>query len=78
MTSAEADVYGLPRKAQRIYVLNGVPYVPHFHTRGFFVRPGLTNESMDDRTRTETWLKVRGAVSDAALLWPRNHTKETT
>lgn len=78
MTSAEADVYGLPRKAQRIYVLRGMPYVPHFSARGWFVRPGRVDESMDDRSRSEAWLKCRGAAVDSALLWPRNYTKETT
>ena len=76
MTAAEADVYGLPRKAQRIYVLGGVPYVPHFSARGWFVRPGLDN--IDDRMRSETWLKCQEARVYAALLWPRNYIKELT
>lgn len=76
VTAAEADVYGLPRPLQHMYVLNGVPYVPHYKARGFYVRPGLRSEHIDNRIKTSTQLLCEGATPVRVALWPRDYSKE--
>lgn len=57
------------RDACKVYVLNGVTYVPHYLNDQFFVGPGYP------RFHTNTWSEEQmmhaGAKEQWLVLWPR-------
>ena len=65
-----------PRVATRVFVLDGITYVPHYQNRQLYVAPGASKEHCVTYTADE--LARAGARPEFLMLWPRpelNHMK---
>ena len=60
-----------PRTTQRVYVLDGVVHVPHYHKPGRWVGPGYP-EVCDARMEWE--MLIAGGIPSIATLWERPWT----
>lgn len=58
----------------RVYILNGITYVPHYQNRNLFVGPGYPvgqGKPKPTHTYTAAELLDAGATSSEMPLWPR-------
>ncbi|NBT76538.1 MAG: hypothetical protein EBT15_11370 [Betaproteobacteria bacterium] len=54
---------------QRVYVLNGITYVPHYTKPGLFVGPGFGRQHHN--VHLTSTLMALGATAEMQPLWPR-------
>jgi hypothetical protein len=59
----------LERYAQKVFVLNGITYVPHRRNNNIFIGPGYPRYTR--QTYSATDLINLGAVTGIEYLWPR-------
>jgi len=59
-----------PLAGENVYVLNGIPYYPHYREAGQFVGPGRTGKS-----HSATQLIAAGAKHQTMRLWQRYYNK---
>jgi len=58
------------RTVMPVFELQGLPYVPHYNKRHYWVAPGGIE-------RTTTWLRERHAQLNMDYLWPRAWVADT-
>ena len=54
---------------QKVFVLNGITYVPHYIKRDAYVGPGFGRQHSN--TYRASTLMALGATSEMQPLWPR-------
>jgi hypothetical protein len=57
------------RAPVRVFVLNGVPYLPHYRNADVFVGPGYGKHNFIRYTAADLW--IAGATPEGKMLWAR-------
>lgn len=61
------------KTAQLVYMLNGIPCLPHYLERGVFVGIGYSKQTKRPRYSSADLLAM-GATPRTMMLWPRDYS----